>query len=124
MAPEVFNKGSYSESADIWSFGIVMGELATRKLPYDGIGLWESIELIRKGSIPPIPNQTPPKFGEIRLACLRIVPTERLNANQLSTSLQLLFEALQTQQQQPQQVDGENNTQTETGNSKQNEEMK
>lgn len=37
MAPEVIRGYKYSEKADVFSFGIILWELATRKPPYYGI---------------------------------------------------------------------------------------
>ena len=37
MAPEVINGYKYTEKADVFSFGIILWELATRKPPYYGI---------------------------------------------------------------------------------------
>src|SRR5690348_7044191 len=36
-APEVFANSGYSEKCDVYSFGIVLWELATRKEPYVGM---------------------------------------------------------------------------------------
>ena len=37
MAPEVINGQKYTEKADVFSFGIILWEIATRKPPYYGI---------------------------------------------------------------------------------------
>ena len=37
MAPEVIAGFKYTEKADVFSFGVIMWELATRKPPYYGI---------------------------------------------------------------------------------------
>ena len=37
MAPEVIKGSSYSESSDVFSFGIIMNELVTRVPPYQGV---------------------------------------------------------------------------------------
>ncbi|CAJ0586406.1 unnamed protein product, partial [Mesorhabditis spiculigera] len=36
MAPEAYMHRQYSEASDIWSFGIVLWELLTRKVPFEG----------------------------------------------------------------------------------------
>lgn len=36
MAPEVITSESYSEKADVYSFGIILWEIATREPPYRG----------------------------------------------------------------------------------------
>ena len=37
MAPEVIHGFKYTEKADVFSFGVILWELATRKPPYYGI---------------------------------------------------------------------------------------
>lgn len=37
MAPEQFLKKSYSEKVDVFAFGALLWELATRQVPYDGL---------------------------------------------------------------------------------------
>jgi len=37
MAPEVIRGEQYSETMDVWSFGVVLWEMVTAQLPYDGL---------------------------------------------------------------------------------------
>jgi serine/threonine protein kinase len=37
MAPEVLTGNSYTESADIYSLGLVLWEMLTGQCPYDGM---------------------------------------------------------------------------------------
>lgn len=36
LAPEAFRDGAWSESSDVWSFGVVLWELLSREEPYQG----------------------------------------------------------------------------------------
>jgi serine/threonine protein kinase len=38
MAPEAIKEVECSEKVDIWSFGVVLWELLTCEVPYDGMG--------------------------------------------------------------------------------------
>ena len=85
MAPEILteNKG-YTPKTDIWSFGLVIIELVTGKMPYDGMKFMESmLQIISK---------EPPKLakeGHSSLIvdfvdrCLRTDPTKRASAEEL-----------------------------------------
>ena len=37
MSPELLRGERYSSSADVWAFGVIVHEVATRKQPYQGI---------------------------------------------------------------------------------------
>jgi mitogen-activated protein kinase kinase kinase 7 len=36
MAPEVFEGNTYSEKCDVFSWGIILWEMLTRRLPFEG----------------------------------------------------------------------------------------
>ena len=85
MAPEILtdNKG-YTPKTDIWSFGLVIIELVTGKMPYDGMKFMESmLQIISK---------EPPKLskeGHSSLLvdfvdrCLKTDPSKRASAAEL-----------------------------------------
>lgn len=37
MAPEVLRGDRYSSAADVWSFGVLIYEIVSRKIPYEGL---------------------------------------------------------------------------------------
>ena len=37
MAPEVFSSNKYTEKCDVFSFGIILWEVLTRRIPYEGV---------------------------------------------------------------------------------------
>ena len=56
IAPEVLDGERYSKESDVYSFGIVMWEVLTRKIPWHGVDMGEIVTLVREGARPEIPN--------------------------------------------------------------------
>lgn len=60
MAPEVIIGRNYSEKADVYSFGIILWEIASREPPYKNIiGTKVSVEVVKNDLRPKIPKNTP-----------------------------------------------------------------
>jgi serine/threonine protein kinase len=55
----------YSESADVYSFGIIMWEVATRKQPYAGRNFMGVSLDVLEGKRPKIPTDLPPAFSKL-----------------------------------------------------------
>jgi serine/threonine protein kinase len=55
----------YSESADVYSFGIIMWEVATRKQPYAGRNFMAVTMDVLEGRRPKIPTDLPHTFMKI-----------------------------------------------------------
>eukprot|EP00597_Dinobryon_sp_UTEXLB2267_P004569 CAMPEP_0170063394 /NCGR_PEP_ID=MMETSP0019_2-20121128/4278_1 /TAXON_ID=98059 /ORGANISM="Dinobryon sp., Strain UTEXLB2267" /LENGTH=337 /DNA_ID=CAMNT_0010269813 /DNA_START=63 /DNA_END=1076 /DNA_ORIENTATION=+ len=53
MAPEVVNHRPYNEKVDIYSFGLIMWELSTGKVPFDGMTRETYMEKVVKGGFRP-----------------------------------------------------------------------
>jgi len=61
MAPEVIASSHYTEKADVFSFGIMMWEMAARKPPYYGIDVSEvAHRVVKKNYRPPIKDGDAP----------------------------------------------------------------
>jgi serine/threonine protein kinase len=71
MAPEVINGFKYTEKADVFSFGIILWELATRKPPYYGIdGQVVSQRVVKEGLRPKISEkEAPGPFLDLMKRC-------------------------------------------------------
>lgn len=98
MAPEVVMGERYNEKADVFSFGVVLSELAIHTLPYSDTGLCQTqvISLVLGGKPQPkFPDQpTTPEEGEIIAlgkACLAIDPTARPSAAVIMYKLHILL---------------------------------
>eukprot|EP01091_Cochliopodium_minus_P019225 TRINITY_DN8022_c0_g1_i1.p1 TRINITY_DN8022_c0_g1~~TRINITY_DN8022_c0_g1_i1.p1 ORF type:complete len:526 (+),score=76.20 TRINITY_DN8022_c0_g1_i1:90-1580(+) len=57
-APELLQNEKYNESVDVYSFGIVMWEMMTRKIPYQGLDAYQIVFAVSRQQLrPPIPKQ-------------------------------------------------------------------
>ena len=71
MAPEVINGYKYTQKADVFSFGIILWELATRKPPYYGIdGQMVSQKVVKENLRPKISEkECPGPFLDLMKRC-------------------------------------------------------
>ena len=66
MAPEVIEHKPYGEKADVFSFGIVLWELLTGRVPYsDMTPLQAAVGVVQQGLRPPIPQHVPPALAQV-----------------------------------------------------------
>ena len=72
MAPEVADGRPYNHKADIYSFGIILWEVATYKKPFDGMDKAQFYErVIHGGERPMINKKWPNQFTNLMMACWR-----------------------------------------------------
>ncbi|OMJ95254.1 hypothetical protein SteCoe_1469 [Stentor coeruleus] len=70
MAPEVIQGEEYTEKADVYSFGIILWEIATRKPPFrDLTGIQVSQEVVKNDLRPPVPKRCPDPFIKLMQKC-------------------------------------------------------
>ncbi|EME27357.1 Serine/threonine-protein kinase EDR1 [Galdieria sulphuraria] len=66
-APEVLRSEQHNEKADVYSFGVIMWEMITRKVPFEGMTSMQIIAAVgfRKQKLPPplIPSPLPPNLS-------------------------------------------------------------
>jgi serine/threonine protein kinase len=96
MAPELMTKGAtHTEKVDVWSFGMVMFELATNKLPYWNCN--NEVQIIRevcdRRNPPQIPKEVTvhSKFLKLMKQCWRWDPQQRPSFSQITQTLQKLL---------------------------------
>ncbi|CAH1105459.1 unnamed protein product [Psylliodes chrysocephalus] len=90
MAPEAIQELACSEKVDIWSFGIVLWELITCEVPYDGMNQGAIMYSVGSGKlIPPIPTTCPDGFKLIMQMCWKFNPRERPNFKLICNHLEI-----------------------------------
>jgi len=76
-APEVIRGEHYTESADVYSFGIVMWEVLTGKQPYAGCNFMNVTINILEGKRPLVPSDCPTDFEQMMTSCWKAKPKKR-----------------------------------------------
>jgi len=93
MAPEVIEHKPYDEKADVFSFGVVLWELLTCKIPYsDMTPLQAAVGVVQKGLRPAIPANCPGALAELMVSCWDASPLHRPTFRDLTPRLQLLLD--------------------------------
>jgi len=97
LAPEILRGEDYNEMIDVYSFGMLLYELASRQLPFDEheisnspfVSLFE--EHIIDGLRPSVPEGTPKPIGELMQICWDNDPLKRLPFTQVVSRLKVVY---------------------------------
>jgi hypothetical protein len=81
MAPEVLEGKEFSTSADVYSFGIVLWEIYTRKEPFNQFRNYQKFKeaVVRQGTRPRLPQECPPSLAQLIERCWAADPLLRPN---------------------------------------------
>ncbi|EPS65901.1 hypothetical protein M569_08870, partial [Genlisea aurea] len=95
MAPEIIEHKPYDHKADVFSFGVVLWELLTGKLPYDYLTpLQAAVGVVQNGLRPTIPKQTHPKLAHMLERCWQQDPSLRPDFSEITGILKKISEEI------------------------------
>ncbi|KAJ8341925.1 hypothetical protein SKAU_G00342160 [Synaphobranchus kaupii] len=122
MAPEVFEGNNYSEKCDVFSWGIILWEVITRKKPFDEIGgpAFRIMWAVHNGTRPPLIKNLPKPIESLMTRCWSKDPSQRPAMEEIMkimTHLMKYFPGSDEPLQYPYQYsdEGQCNSATSTG---------
>jgi serine/threonine protein kinase len=89
-APEIIRGDKYGEKADVYSFGIIMWEVLTRRQPFAGRNFMGVSLDVLEGRRPQIPQECPPAFKKLMNKCWHADPLRRPNMEDALARLQFI----------------------------------
>ena len=82
MAPEVIKHARSSQFSDVYGFGIILWELATREEVYQGLETTQIIAKVANENLrPPVPRDCP--WKDIMVTCWAENPLDRLEFSEI-----------------------------------------
>ena len=77
MAPELHEDQPKSRETDVYSLGVVLWEIVSRKMPYVGLGIGQIISKTVQGKRDPLPDPCPEVFQLMSTACCHLEAKQR-----------------------------------------------
>jgi serine/threonine protein kinase len=90
-APEVIRGEKYSEKADVFSFGVIMWEVLTRKQPFAGRNFMGVSLDVLEGRRPAVPSDCGQAFKKLMKKCWHGEAKKRPSMDDVVTQLDALL---------------------------------
>jgi serine/threonine protein kinase len=94
MAPEVINSEIYTEKADVYSVAIILWEIYTRAIPYDGMKPLQAAMHVIQGGRLTLPEGVPSWFKHLVTSCWDANPDSRPSMKYVCDILSKAFAAV------------------------------
>ena len=78
MAPESLKDGVFTSSSDVWSYGVVLWEMATlASQPYQGLSNEQVLRYVKEGGVMEAPENCPEQLYNLMRRCWQFKPLHR-----------------------------------------------
>jgi len=95
MSPEILSGEAYSATTDIFSFGVLLWELCTQRMPYKEFDSpWKVTQFVIAGSRLLLPAETPQDISTLVSACWAHQPSQRPKLSHVISTLQSHLRAI------------------------------
>lgn len=95
MAPEAIVDKAYSEASDAWSFGVLLWEMVTGRVPWEEEeALQVAMRVGKEGHTLPVPPGCDEVLAELMVSCWEQDPARRPTFAEMHTRLQARYEEL------------------------------
>ncbi|CAN0382305.1 unnamed protein product, partial [Hapterophycus canaliculatus] len=78
-APEVLNDDRVCAESDVFSYGVVVREIVTRRLPWQDASLKDILVGVCRGKRPDVPQETPRQLASLMARCWADRPEDRIS---------------------------------------------
>ncbi|XP_047094911.1 dual specificity protein kinase shkB-like isoform X1 [Lolium rigidum] len=95
MAPEMCKRKPYCRKVDVYSFGLVLWELVSGSMPYEGMTpLQAAFAVVNKNLRPVVPSNCPTPVQQLMEQCWSVQPDKRPEFSQIVKTLENLKKVL------------------------------
>ena len=88
-APELIQGNEYDASVDVYSFGVILWEMVTGQVPWNGLQTPQVIyKVVMQNAQLPVPSDVPEPLGDLIQACLSADPSQRPTFERIVTKIE------------------------------------